>query len=104
MLMLRRAPQFLRAVQAPGGAWDALDQIEDEPTPDEAIVVYEMVGQPSWMHVRARKGGGIYRGGQYRLVTPQPPEAVRRHRAQWRAWAIEEAAKRRATSAPAAAP
>jgi hypothetical protein len=87
-LMLTRAPHFLRAVQAKDGTWDALDQPDDTPTADERIVVYVMVGDPTWMHVRATKGrSGVYRGGQYTLVDPQPPDAVLRDRAQWQAWA-----------------
>jgi len=87
-LMLSRAPHFLRAVQNSGGEWDALDQLTDEPREGERIVVYEMVGEPTWMHVRATKGrSGVYRGGQYRMVDPQPLEAEVRDRAKWQAWA-----------------
>lgn len=87
-LMLGRAPHFLRAVQAKDGTWDALDQLADTPAADERIVVYVMVGEPTWMHVRASRGrSGVYRGGKYTLVDPQPPEPVLRERSQWEAWA-----------------
>lgn len=87
-LMLRRAPVFLRAVQGPSG-WDALDQLDDTPAANERIVVYRLIGEPTWMHVRMTKGGGIFRGGTYRVVDPQPPEDVLRQTAAWRAWAHE---------------
>jgi hypothetical protein len=87
-LMLRRAPHFLRAVQTPRGEWDALDQLDDTPRDGETVVVYVMVGEPTWMHVRATRGsGGTYRGGSYRLVEPQPSADILRDRAQWQAWA-----------------
>lgn len=96
--MLRRAPHFLRAVRVKGStdmkAWDALDQLEDRPKANEEIVVYEMNGEPTWMHIRARSGGGVYRGGQYRIVNPQPPDEILRSPAKWREWAAQEFAKR----------
>lgn len=88
VLMLRRAPVFLRAVQGPTGKWDALDQLEDRPSADEKVVVYRLTTEPRWMHIRARKSGGTYRGGDYKLVDPQPTEATVRDEQAWRAWAI----------------
>lgn len=87
-LMLRRAPHFLRAVHD-GKDWDALDQLEDRPAASEIVVAYEMVGEPTWMHIRARKGGGIYRGGSYQVVKDQPADEVLRNQAAWEAWAVE---------------
>ena len=86
-LALRRAPHFLRAVTLGDGTWDALDHFDDRPDFYERIVVYVMRGEPTWMHIRAAKGGGFYRGGAYVVVTPQPPDEVLRDETQWRAWA-----------------
>lgn len=85
-LMLKRAPHYLRVVQAPDGKFDALDQLTDLPRSDERIVVYEMVGEPSWMHIRSRRGGGIFRGGEYRVVDPQPDDSEIRLTTRWREW------------------
>lgn len=90
-LLLKRAPHFLRAVQAPDGTWDALDQLHDTPKPDETIVAYEMVGEPSWCHINARgkKGertGGVFHGGRYTVCDPQPTEAQLRDTPSWRLW------------------
>lgn len=93
-LMLRRAPFLLRAVRDADGAWDALDQLEDQPKPDETIVVYRMVSGPSRMHVnRGRHGCAWYEGGDYRVLEPQPADDVIRERDAWQRWAQAEAPK-----------
>jgi len=45
-LMLRRAPIYLRVVHR-GTEWDALDALDDRPTPDETIYVYVLHGEPT---------------------------------------------------------
>jgi hypothetical protein len=50
ILMISRAPHFLRVVES-AGEFDALDQLDDKPTPEEAIHVYEIVGQPGMAFV-----------------------------------------------------
>lgn len=90
-LFLRRAPHYLRVVQGPDGPTapgtvDALDQLDDTPSASERITAYEMVGEPGYMHVRMRKGGGVYRGGTYRMVAEQPDDATLRDAGLWRAW------------------
>ena len=97
-LFLKRAPVFLRVVQGPDGPthpgdWDALDQREDTPRAGERITVYELVGEPTWMHVcRSGNRGGVYRGGTYKVVDPQPEDAQVRSTAAWRAWVAVAAA------------
>lgn len=89
-LMLKRAPRLLRVVRAAGGEWDALDQFEDTPGSEEAITVYRMVSGPTWMHVnRGRKSGGsgVFRGGEYRVLTEQPADDILRDRLKWQTWA-----------------
>ncbi len=89
-LLLRRAPHFLRAVRSRGQSapreWDALDQLDDEPRETEEIYAYEMVGEPTYCHINARNRGGVYRGGKYKLVDPQPEEAIMRNAVSWREW------------------
>jgi hypothetical protein len=98
-LYLRRAPLFLRAVRERGhDTWDALDQIEDVPKTTEEIVVYKLEGEPSWMHINRRGGGGIYRGGTYRVVDPQPADERLRDVFHWREWALAAAAQHGAAS------
>jgi hypothetical protein len=94
-LFLRRAPVYLRAVQSAdgsthAGAWDALDQLDDEPRSDERIVVYRLDGEPTWCHINRRGGGGIYRGGSYRVVVPQPADEAVRSNIHWRQWVGEQ--------------
>lgn len=89
-LTLRRAPIFLRVVFAPGGAVDALDQLDDEPREDEAIVVYRRVSTPTVMFIDTWQADGTltgrrYESADYRLVPTDDNETVR-DRDAWRAW------------------
>ena len=89
MLLLKRAPHFLRVVQGPNGDWDALDQLDDRPSADEKVFAYEMVGEPTFCHIRRDKragGSGLYRGGTYRIVAEQPTDEQMRSTALWRDW------------------
>lgn len=90
VLMLKRAPVFLRVVRNSAGAWDALDIPSDTPSADETIHVYRREGRPGWIHVnRSKKAGGHFTGttASYRLIDPQPHDLTLRDRAQWEAWA-----------------
>jgi len=57
-LMLRRAQMFLRVVQDPKGTWDALDQPDDTPKPEERLYAYRIDGQPAMAHYCIRGGRG----------------------------------------------
>ena len=83
-LALKRAPRFLRVVRE-GAVWDALDQLTDQPKPNETLYAYEIVGQPFSVHInRAGGRGGFYMGGSYKLVEPQPSDAEMR--LNWPTW------------------
>ena len=105
-LLLKRSPQFLRVVEA-DGEFDALDLIEDRPRPRETCYAYELVEARGMMHLnmRDRKGKrccGWYAVADYRLVEPQPEQAVMCDTAKWQAWALAEA-EARAAKQPAGA-
>lgn len=90
-LALRRAPVMLRVVQGPGGKWDALDQLDDEPAADETIHLYRMVPDTlTTMHLcvrgKGRAASDFYAMGDYRYVEPQPDEATLRDRGRWVEW------------------
>lgn len=86
-LLLKRAPRFLRVVKG-GGKWDALDQPEDTPTPDEEVYAYQIEGTPGQCHVNARGSHGFYTLAQYRLVPTQPEDRELRHTMSWRRWCL----------------
>ena len=91
-LMLQQAPLFLRVVCDSTGLlpkWDALDHPYDKPEPRETLTAYRRVGDPTWMHVKAQKRSGVFHGGKYELLDPQPDEAVMRDNRQWATW-VEE--------------
>lgn len=92
VLELRRAPLFLRAVRTPGGAWDALDELEDLPAADETIAVYARQGAPGRIHVDpARPRRAVWLAvAWYRVVTPAPPDAEIRDTARWRQWCTRQ--------------
>jgi hypothetical protein len=90
-LNLERLPHFLRVVRSVDGAWDALDQLDDDPKPDESIYAYVMVGEPGVMHVdfrdkRGKRQGRWSKTATYRLFEPQPSDGVMRETEFWRAW------------------
>ena len=96
-LELCRAPLLLRAVQSKKGEWDALDQLKDEPTEDEVVVVYRRSSEPFVVHFSFRNGRG--RDGKsilnatYQMVEGQPDDATLRDTKAWRAWCREWAAR-----------
>lgn len=82
-LMLRRAPIYLRVTFNPAGKVDALDQLDDEPKPDEIVHVYRKVpGTSGKVHVRP---GGCYEMGDYRHVADAVGDELR-DTAAWRSW------------------
>ena len=88
VLMLRRAPQFLRVVVAPGNKIDALDQLDDQPGAREAIHVYEIEEYRGTVHIscRPRSNSGSYVHATYRHYDPQPADTEIRETAAWRDW------------------
>jgi hypothetical protein len=94
-LALRRAPLLLRVVRSQRGAWDALDQLEDEAQPKESIFVYRLEGPTSWYHVcrRPRSQSGMYMIASYRVLPEQPAEEHLRTTKAWHVWADANAAR-----------
>ena len=95
-LSLSRSPIFLRAVRAPGKGWDALDQLEDSPRPDEEIFVYRRVSEPVICHTDGRDPKTGKRFGRwmsfadYVLHDAQPDDRVARDRLAWQEWCQEQ--------------
>lgn len=94
-LELRRAPKFLRVVIDRGHV-DALDQLDDEPTAEERIVVYVLRGEVTRYHAcgRDKHGKRFGRWGvsaDYWYFEEQPADAEARTREAWEAWAINQA-------------
>jgi hypothetical protein len=90
-LMLRRAARFLRVTESalPESGktkWDALDQLDDQPMPDEKLHAYEIVGQPVMAFIDGTKCRGRYAIATYRLVVPQPDDTSMRTTEAWHAW------------------
>jgi len=90
-LMCRRAPLFLRVVFNPrkrSDAWDALDQLNDQPKPSEQLHAYVRESPATWMHIKGTRKctSGIYAVARYRLCETQPPDAVMRDTGLWQQW------------------
>lgn len=94
VLELRRAPNWLRVVVHDSGRIDALDQLDDSPSPDETVHVYELVeGTRSVIFACGRgrfRGGGRYAVGEYRHLPDVDGEALRETDA-WRQWTADRA-------------
>lgn len=95
-LDLGRAPLFLRVVVGPGGV-DALDQLDDAPSPAESISVYRRNGEVGRVHLQMAGPGGRGRRcrwelcGEYAFMDEQPDDATLRDQASWREWATARA-------------
>lgn len=81
---------MLRVVRSRNGAWDGLDQLEDEPKPSEQIFVYRACTKPHAFHLCCRGKGksnsGWYQSCDYRLLPDQPADEHVRTTAAWSAW------------------
>lgn len=97
VLMLQRAPLFLRVAFTPQRIdpppWDALDQVEDVPRPGvEIYYAYYRTGS----HGRAMIdfGGakkhlsGLYASASYLYMSEQPPQEVMASNEAWREWTM----------------
>ena len=85
--MVKRAPQFLRAVFNDKGGTDVLDQLADMPTEKETVVVYQRRGEVRNVHVSManRRKSGFYVQAEYVWmpnVEPGPPTRT----ADWELW------------------
>lgn len=96
-LELRRAPFFLRVVEskiADRSTFDALDQLDDQPKPEETIHVYWLAGEPMRGMIDGAKYRGPFLAAWYRLVPAQPTDAEVRTTAAWRLWTEANRPKR----------
>ena len=85
-LMLKRSPCFLRVVES-NGKIDALDQLADEPAPEEKVFVYILKEKPGMCHINSGRGrGGFYPVASYRLAEKQPMDHQARSERPWAAW------------------
>lgn len=88
-LRLGRTPYFLRVVRTRNTKrWDACDQLEDEPRPDEEIFVYVRASKPTRAFIRP---GGLVMICSYQFWPMQPDDATARDREAWRAWCFKSA-------------
>lgn len=94
-LLLSRTPKYLRFVRSAAGEWDALDQLDDAPAADEAVIVGVLDGYTS-LHIdrvdakTRRRVGEWLKMLQYKLHDAQPPDDVLRDNDRWREWAMSQ--------------
>lgn len=94
VLELERTPIFLRAVHdSRTWAWDALDQLDDEPEPSETVFVYRLDGEVSRGFACSRgKNGGCrhFFHADYKLYDVQPSQEELRNAEFWQQWTHQE--------------
>lgn len=97
-LMLKRTVVFLRVtaqILPESGKvknWDALDQWEDTPNPDERLYAYKLVRNVGTAHVNMGRGrGGFYPINEYSFVEHQPSQEVMRDNDKWTFWVQSQA-------------
>ena len=88
--MVRRAPDYLRAVVDKRGRTDVLDLPADRPTDSEVVHVYRRIGEASQIHLSManRRQSGFYVRAEYEWMPDVPGERLRENTA-WRAWCAE---------------
>ncbi len=98
-LTLGRSPYFLRVVRTPEGKWDALDQLDDTPSPDEEIHVYRIASEPMTSHVDGRDPKTGKRFGRWMSIADyvfhdeQPDDRTARYKAAWQEWCADQGKK-----------
>lgn len=86
ILLLKRAPHFLRVVRGAMG-FRALDQIEDTAAPDESISVYRVSGPVGENTVLLTPtSSGTYKVATYVHQSPQPDDSLIRETTAWQSW------------------
>lgn len=96
-LMLQRAPKYLRVcynkfAKKEDNAWDALDQLDDEPKRQEKLFVYRLIVSRGHVHIRACRPArsGFYEMADYGIVKEQPDDATMRDKHAWQKWCYAE--------------
>jgi hypothetical protein len=89
-LQLKRTPILLRVViDGPTGVVDALDQLTDKPSDNEAIYAYQIdESSVSRYHVTMSPRSKSYWGimADYHYIESQPSDEIMRDTMKWRAW------------------
>lgn len=97
MLMISRAPRFLRVVVGPNNKIDALDLLEDTPAPEEEIHIYEIQTEPITAFVDGTKNGRRFgravQIADYAYFPEQPADHEVRTTEAWQAWVQATAAR-----------
>jgi len=90
-LVLKRAPIFLRVTIDPKNQIDALDQLTDEPRPDEKLYAYRRQQKPLLAHIKMtpKKRSGFYLVANYELEPVQPSDQTMRDTTAWQQWCQE---------------
>ena len=88
--MVKRAPEFLRAVRDKMGETDVLDQIDDTPKKSEKIYVYKREGGFTTVHIymSPRASSGFYAMAKYRYLPDVDGEQFRDN-CVWQKWVRE---------------
>lgn len=98
VLMLRRAPLFLRVAFDTEGMdeppWDALDQLEDTPKLYETFYAYRRTGKHGRCMIdfggKKKHLSGMYTSANYEFVQDQPSQEIMGDNVKWRKWCCEQ--------------
>ncbi len=84
-----RCPVFLRVVKSHRGIWDVLNELEDEPKPEEEIFPYQRVTQPYGAFIDGT-GQHFYMGmADYQFINELVPDSTLRDTVLWQGWCKE---------------
>lgn len=102
ILSLQRAPVFLRVTmrfEQGKPVFDALDQLDDTPTPEETLFAYQVSGAVGGAFIDGRDAKTGKRFGRYepiatyRLHHTQPADEIMRDNKKWGDWVLTQASE-----------
>lgn len=87
--LVKRAPEYLRAVIDGKGEANVLDLVDDTPEPTEKVHVYHIEGTANWFHLlmSPRSKSGWYMMANYRHMPEVDGEKLRDN-TDWQKWAM----------------
>lgn len=94
VLMLRRAPLFLRVAESAEG-WDGLDLFDDSPEPG-IFYAYRRTGTHGSAFIdfggKKKHQSGLYTSASYEYIPEQPTQDVMASNEAWQTWCLAKKA------------
>lgn len=87
-MMLKRTPIILRVTEF-GGKFDALNELDDRPLPQEKLYAYTIAEHRGMAFIDGAKCRGCFGMAKYKLMPVQPTDAQMRDDTLWHDWCVK---------------